>query len=120
MTSCVTIVGEPVLDIYESGNGRCWFITKKVHRHGQQFVSGYVRCLKASTLAEFHHLPEEVLGDMGRLTWRVSEEAWRRCPCIDIEESGKQHQVVQWDGLDTEAQPLDSYSNHCEGAAKDG
>ena len=93
----VTIAGERIVDIYELENGRCWYVTKRIQKQGQGFVSGYVRCLGTSMLAEFQHLPEEVLQDKGQHIWRVPEEAWGRCPCVDVKrEEGPI--IVRWDG----------------------
>jgi hypothetical protein len=110
----VTIFGEPVVDIYESENTRCWFITKKVQKEGQWFLSGYVRCFKPLMLAEFRHLPEETLQDMTRHIWKVPQDAWKRCPCVDIEEDCEGPKIVRCDEPDREAEASPSYSNDCK------
>ena len=110
----VTISGEPVLDIYGCYNGRHWFITKKVQKYGQCFISGYVRCLKPLMLAEFNDLPDEVLDDMGNSIWKVPKDAWHRCPCIDIDDETERRRIVHFNGRDTNARPLKSYSNICK------
>jgi hypothetical protein len=97
-TMIVSVAGERIVDIYESENGRCWYITERIQRQGQGFVSGYVRCLQTSMLAEFQHLPEEVLQDTGQHVWRVPEEAWWRCPYVDIEEDGAGPTIIRCDG----------------------
>jgi len=94
----ITIAGKPVIDIFEADNGRCWFITKKVQKHGQWFLSGYVRCLKASMLAEFSNVPEEALNDTVRHIWKVDKEAWHRCPCVDVKEDTDVPRIVRCDG----------------------
>ena len=101
----VTILGEPILDIYECENGRCWFITKKTQRHGQSFLSGYVRCFKPLLLAEFHYLPEQVFDDMGKKTWKVSKEAWPRCPCVEIQKGSEHRTIVRFRGRDGDTRP---------------
>jgi len=111
---CVTIAGKPVIDIYEADNGRCWFVTKRVLKDGQQFLSGYVRCLRPSMLAEFHHLPEETLKDTVGHIWRVDKDAWHRCPCVDIQEDTEKPKIVHCDGRDTNARPSNSCSNTCK------
>lgn len=94
----VAVAGQRIVDIYESENGRCWYITKRTQRQGQGFVSGYVRCLKAAVLAEFQHLPEEVLQDTGQRVWRVPQEAWWRCPCVDVTEEGAGPTIIRCEG----------------------
>ncbi len=94
----VTVAGQRIVDIYESENGRCWYITQRTQRQGQGFVSGYVRCLKAAVLAEFSHLPEEVLQDSGQRVWRVPQEAWWRCPCVDVTEEGAGPTIIRCEG----------------------
>jgi len=114
MKSRVTIVGEPVLDIYESDNTRCWFITKKENKEGQLFLSGYVRCFKPSMLAEFRHIPEEALLDMTEHIWRVPEDAWHRCPHVDIMEDIDGPVVVCCGEARAETAVCPSYSNYCK------
>lgn len=99
----VTIVGEPVLDIYESDNTRCWFITKREKKEGQLFLSGYVWCFEPSMLAEFRHVPEEVLRDVTEHIWKVPKDAWHRCPYVDIKEDIEGPAVVRCDEPGTEA-----------------
>lgn len=112
----VTIAGKPVIGIYEcKKNARCWFITNKVQKHGQYFLSGYVRCFNPEMLAEFHHLPEEVLDDTGNSMRKVPEDAWWRCPCVNIEEDRGQRKIVYFKGRDSDARPLRSCSNRCKG-----
>lgn len=114
MTYRVTIASEPVVDIYEAENGRCWFVTKKVQKEGQWFLSGYVRCFEPSMLAEFHHFLEETLQDMGMHIWKVLRDVWHRCPCVDIEEEREEPKVVRCDGQGNAARPFASYSNTCK------
>jgi hypothetical protein len=111
MKKVVTIAGEPVVDIYESENGRCWYVTKKAPRQGQWFASGYVRCLRTPMLVEFQNLPEEVLQDTVRHMWRVPEEAWGRCPCVDVEDDVEGQEIVHGDGEDDDSPPSRSYSD---------
>lgn len=110
----VTIVGEPVLDIYESDNARCWFVTKKEKQRGNIFLSGYVRCFKPSILAEFRHVPEEALLDMGGHIWKVPEDAWHRCPYVDIIEDVPGPVVVRCGEQCEEAVAYPSYSSDCK------
>ncbi len=105
MKTIVTIAGERIVDIYESANGRCWYVTKKMQKQGQEFVSGYVRCLGAPMLAEFQHLPEEILQDTAQPMWRVPEEAWWRCPCVKVERDGEGPTIVRWNGEDDGSRP---------------
>jgi hypothetical protein len=98
MKTVVTVAGERIVDIYESANGRCWYVTKRMQKQGQEFVSGYVRCLGASMLAEFQHLPEEILQDRVQPLWRVPESAWGRCPCVKVERDGEGPIIVRCDG----------------------
>ena len=114
----VTIAGERIVDIYESANGRCWYVTKKVQKQGQGFVSGYVRCLRTSALAEFRHLPEEVLQDRGRHMWRVPEEAWWRCPCVDVEREGEKPIIVRCDGKGDGSRPPRSCPDNSQPASE--
>ena len=111
MKSRVTIVGKPVLDIYESDNTRCWFITKKEKKERQLFLSGYVRCFKPSMLAEFRHIPEEALLDATEHIWKVPEDAWHRCPYVDIKEDIRGPAVVRCGEPRDEAAACPSYSN---------
>ncbi len=97
MTNRVTIVGKPVVDIYEARNARCWYVTKRLEKEGQVFLFGYVRCFKPPMLAEFQHLAEEALLDMGEPLWKVPEEAWCRCPLVKIED-GSGPKVVSCSG----------------------
>ena len=101
----VTVAGERIVDIYESQNGRCWYVTKKIQKQGQGFVSGYVRCLWTPMLAEFQHLPEEVLQDTAQHMWRVPESAWGRCPCVKVERDGEGPTIVRWNGEDDGSRP---------------
>ena len=114
MQSQVVIAGVPVVDIWECFNGRCWFITKRTEKNGQYFLSGYVRCLNPMMLAEFQHLPEEVFADMGERIDRVPEEAWHRCPCVDVVPEGSRPVVVRCDDSRENAQPRHAYSTHCK------
>ena len=114
MTYQVTVVGKPVLDIYECDNGRCWFVTKKTRKAGQDFLSGYVRCFRPSMLAEFHHLPEEVLNDPKQSMRRVPKEAWPRCPCVDVKDVGADEKIVRCNDRGTDARPYTSYSDNCK------
>jgi hypothetical protein len=102
MKNRVTIAGEPVVDIYENvRNMRCWYVTKRAQKEGHVFLSGYVRCLRPHLLAEFQHLPEEALLDMGKHMRKVPEDAWHRCPLVRIEDcSGPK--VVRCDGEEAE------------------
>lgn len=93
----VTIAGQAVLDIYECENARCWFITRKVQKAGQNFLSGYVRCFKPAMLAEFRNLPEEVFNDPKQSIWKVTKKAWPRCPCVDVKQEQAKQKVVGCD-----------------------
>lgn len=114
----VAVAGQRIVDIYESENGRCWYITQRIQRQGQGFVSGYVRCLRAAVLAEFLHLPEEVLQDTGQRVWRVPQEAWWRCPCVDVAEEGAGPTIVRCEGEGSRPSP--SCSKACGVVVKDG
>jgi hypothetical protein len=93
----VTIAGEPVADIYEAQNARCWYVTKRVEKEGQVFLFGYVRCFEPPMLAEFRHVPEEALLDMGEHMRKVPEDAWCRCPGVAVEKCGGP-KIVRCDG----------------------
>jgi len=108
----VTVAGQRIVDIYESQNGRCWYVTKKVQKQGQAFVSGYVRCLGTSMLAEFQHLPEEVLQDTVQHMWRVPEEAWWRCPCVYVQREREGPIIVRCDGRGDGSRPSRSCPNN--------
>ena len=110
----VKIAGEDILEIYACGDGRHWFITKKTQKQGQCFLSGYVRCLKSSMLAEFIHLPEEVFDDMSDSIRKVPKDAWVRCPCVDIVDEAEGQTIIHFDGRDADTRPTNSYSNNCK------
>jgi hypothetical protein len=110
----VKIAGEDILEIYAFDDGRHWFITKKIQKQGQCFLSGYVRCFRPLILAEFIHLPEEVFNDMSGRIRKVPKEAWIRCPCVDIVDETKELTVVYFDGRDADTRRLNSYSNNCK------
>ena len=114
MQSHVVIAGVPVVDIWECFNGRCWFITKRTEKNGQYFLSGYVRCLNPMMLAEFQHLPEEVFDDMGERIDRVPQEAWHRCPCVDVVPNGSRRIVVHCDDPADDDRLGRSYSTQCK------
>jgi hypothetical protein len=114
MTLRVTIADTPIVDIYEADNGRCWFVTKKVCKHGQLFLSGYVRCLKTSMLAEFSNMPEEVMEDKGGYIWKVNKDAWCRCPCVDVQEDIDEPEIINFDSCNNKTQPSVSCSNDCK------
>ena len=89
MENRVTIARKPVLAIYENiKNARCWYVTRKVKKAGHVFLFGYVHCHRPSVLAEFQHVPEEALLDLGKHMWKVPQEHWWRCPLVDIEYGG--------------------------------
>jgi hypothetical protein len=116
----VAVAGQRIVDIYESENGRCWYITQRIHRQGQGFVSGYVRCLKAAVLAEFLHLPEEVLQDTGQRVWRVPPEAWWRCPCVDVTEERAGPTIIHCEGEWEGSRPSPSCIKVCTAVVEDG
>jgi len=89
MRDRVVILGKPVAAIYENvSNARCWYVTSKVPEEAHAFLSGYVHCFRPPMLAEFQHVPEEALLDVGEPMWNVPQEHWWRCPLTDIEDLG--------------------------------
>jgi hypothetical protein len=114
MTFHVLIANVPVVDIYEADDGRCWFVTEKVFKYGQWFLSGYVRCIKTSTLAEFCNMPEELIEDSVKHIWKVKKDAWSRCPCVDVQDDTVEPEIIPCTGCDTKTQPLASCSISCK------
>ena len=109
MKTNVTIAGQPVVDIYECQDARCWYVTRKVREQGHWFLYGYVRCFEPALLAEFQHVPEEALLGMDSRMWRVPQEVWHRCPLVAVEESSGL-KVVCCQGEEGEGQPSPSCS----------
>ena len=90
----VTIKGKPVIEIYESFDGSCWFITEKLYKQDSiingkvyrddQILFGYARLAVCPEYAEFGNISETELKLLGNRVWKVPKQNWHLCPEVEV------------------------------------
>ena len=86
----ITIDGRRILDIYGSTDGKYWFVTEKIQKHGQTVFSGYIRTSQPPVRVRFYYIPEGRFNWEDKMFWKIHKNKWSRCPGIEIENDGTQ------------------------------
>ena len=96
MKSVTTIMGQPIVEIYESFDGSYWFVTEKAWKQdsligrkvykNDQILFGYVRLSSCPECAEFGYFSEAELMRLGWRVWKVEKRNWSVCPGVEVEE----------------------------------
>jgi hypothetical protein len=91
----ITIKGKPVIEIYESFDGSCWFITEKLCKQDSiingkvyrddQILFGYVRLSACPEFAEWGNVSETELKLLAPKVWKVPKKNWHLCPEVEVD-----------------------------------
>jgi hypothetical protein len=115
MKEIVTIKGKPVIEVFESFDGSYWFVTERLQKGGQTYLSGYIRSAgPAHMLVEFRDLPEATLNTSEKSIWKVANKRWHMCPGIELMKTDKQGDNIEPNSKPTYFWKGASYSNNCK------